>query len=246
MRSVSIKPWTRISLTLLLFVACAGLSSLGVWQLHRAHEKQTRHLNFARNQASPPLVFESLAPDHPVSEHLWRRVTVRGHYLDQHIVLDNRTNHGRPGYEILTLFVSDTGAALLVDRGWVALPAARGTLPDILAPADSLVISGYVGPEPVVGIELAASAQQAEIMSPDVFRVQSVKIPGLAALLDRPLWGAVLYLDPGAQGALSVDWKLPGDGSARNRSYAVQWFAMALVLAGIGLWNLYGKRRGHD
>ena len=246
MRSLSINPWTRISLTLLLIASCAGLSSLGVWQLHRAHEKQARYQAFARNQASPPLMFESLALGSPMAEYLWRRVTVRGHYLDQHIILDNRTKQGRPGYEILTPFVSDNGTALLVNRGWIPLPDARSTLPDVLAPADPFVISGYIGPEPVVGIELAASAERAEIMSPNVFRVQAVKLPGLASLLDRPLWGAVVYLEPGASGAFSVTWQMPGDGSARNRSYAVQWFAMAAVLAGIGFWNLYGKRRDHD
>jgi cytochrome oxidase assembly protein ShyY1 len=83
-------------------------------------------------------------------------------------------------------------------------------------------------------------------MSPQVFRVQRVKIGGVETLLDRPLWPAIVYLDANALGALSVAWVLPGDGSARNRSYAVQWFAMALVLAAIGFWNLYAKRRPHD
>jgi surfeit locus 1 family protein len=244
--SLSINPWTRIGLTFLLIAACAGLASLGVWQLHRAHEKQARYQAFARNQASPPLVFENLALSKPVAENMWRRVTVQGHYLDQHIILDNRTKQGRPGFEILTPFLSDNGTAILVNRGWVPLPDARSTLPDVLAPADPVVLSGYIGPEPVVGIELAASAERAEIMSTNVFRVQGVKLAGLASLLDRPLWGAVVYLDPQAPGALSVAWQMPGDGSARNRSYAVQWFAMAAVLAAIGFWNLYGKRRAHD
>ena len=246
MRSLSINPWARIGLTLLLIAACAGLSSLGVWQLHRAHEKQARYQAFARNQAASPLEFASIAPNAALLDALWRRVTVRGHYLDQHIVLDNRVNQGRPGYEILTAFVSNNGTALLVDRGWTPLPDARATLPDVLAPADPLVISGYIGPEPTVGIALAASAEQAEIMSPTVFRVQSVKLAGVASLLGRPMWRGIVYLDPKAPGALAVDWQLPGDGSARNRSYAVQWFAMAAVLAAIGVWNLYGKGRRRD
>jgi surfeit locus 1 family protein len=238
-------PWTRLALTLLLAAACAGLSSLGVWQLHRAHEKQTRYQDFTDRQAAPPLAFENIASTAPLGDSLWRRVTVQGHYLDQHVVLDNRTSQGRPGYEILTPFVAANGKALLVDRGWVPLPDDRNTVPDVLAPADPTTISGYIGPEPTVGIELAASAEQAEIMSPQVFRVQRVKVSGVESLLDHPLWPGIVYLDSKALGALTVDWQLPGDGSARNRSYAVQWFAMATVLAGIGLWNLYGRRRRH-
>lgn len=242
----SINPWTRILLTLLLAVACAGLASLGFWQLHRAHEKQSRYQAFATRHAAAPLAFETIEPRTPLSENLWRRITIRGHYLDKHIALDNRTFKGQAGYEILTPFVADSGATVLVDRGWVPLPDDRNTVPDTLAPADPTTLQGYVGPEPTVGIALEASASQAEVMSPQVFRVQRVKVEGIASLLERPLWPGILYLDPQALGALSIDWQLPGDGSARNRSYAVQWFAMAAVLAGIGLWNLYGKRRRHD
>lgn len=246
MRSPSINPWTRFGLTIVLVAACAGLAGLGVWQLHRAAEKQVRYQAYADNQAAPPLAFASLAPTAAAVEHLWRRVRIDGHYLDQHVVLDNRVHQGRPGYEILTPFVADNGTTLLVDRGWLALPDARATLPDVLAPADPLVISGYIGPEPTVGIELGSGAAQAEIMSPNVYRVQSVKLPGLAALLERPLWPAIIYLDAAAPGALTVAWQQPGDGSARNQSYAVQWFAMAAALAGIGVWNLYGKRWRRD
>lgn len=245
MRSLSIHPWTRVALTLLLVAACAGLTSLGFWQLHRAHQKQTRHQAFAERQAAAPLAFETIAPRTALSDSLWRRTTVSGHYLDQHVVLDNRINQGQPGYEILTPFRSDAGVTVLVDRGWVPLPDDRNTIPDVLAPADPTTISGYIGPEPTVGIDLEASASQAEIMSPQVFRVQRVKLAGVEALLDTPLWPSIVYLDGNALGALTVNWQLPGDGSARNRSYAVQWFAMAAVLAGIGLWNLYGKRRRH-
>jgi len=236
----------RFALTALLVLACAGLASLGFWQLHRAHEKQTRYQAFSDRQAAPPVAFETIAPDAPLSDSLWRRVTLRGHYLDLYVVLDNRVSQGRPGYEILTPFLTETGRTVLVDRGWLQLPDDRRTIPDALAPADPTTLSGYIGPEPTVGIDLEASAAQAEIMSPQVFRVQRVKVDGVASLLDRPLWPGIVYLDAQALGALAVDWQLPGDGSARNRSYAVQWFAMAAVLAGIGLWNLYGKRRRHE
>lgn len=246
MRSRSINPWTRFALTVLLVAACAGLTSLGFWQLHRAHEKQSRYQAFSERHSAAPVAFDTIAPRTPLSENLWRRLSVRGHYLDQHIVLDNRSHQGQPGYEVLTPFVADSGQPVLVNRGWVPLPDSRNTVPDTLAPADPTTISGYVGPEPTVGIDLDARAADAEIMSPQVFRVQRVKVAGVESLLDRPLWPGIIYLDAEALGALTVDWQLPGDGSARNRSYAVQWFAMAIVLAALGIWNLYGKRRRHD
>lgn len=246
MRSPSINPWTRLALTVLLVAACAGLASLGFWQLHRAHDKHSRYQTFNERHSAAPVAFDTIAPRTPLSENLWRRISVRGHYLDQHIVLDNRSHQGQPGYEVLTPFVADIGQTVLVNRGWLPLPDSRNTVPDTLAPADPTSISGYVGPEPTVGIALDARAAEAEIMSPQVFRVQRVNVAGLESLLDRPLWPGIIYLDAEALGALTIDWQLPGDGSARNRSYAVQWFAMAAVLAALGLWNLYGKRRRHD
>jgi cytochrome oxidase assembly protein ShyY1 len=52
----------------------------------------------------------------------------------------------------------------------------------------------------------------------------------------------VLYLDAGQPGALVIARIPPGDDSARHTAYAVQWFAMAAVLAGIGVWNLRRAR----
>lgn len=245
MRTLSINPWTRLGLSLLLVAACTGLARLGFWQLERAQQKQTRYQAFAARHSAPALTFETLPAHISLADTLWRRVLVRGHFLEQYIVLDNRISQGRVGYEVLTPFVTENDTTVLVNRGWVPQTQDRDTLPDVLAPADPTTISGYIGPEPTVGIELGPGAEQAEIMSPQIFRVQRVNLAGIEPLIQRPLWPGVVYLDAEALGALTVDWQLPGDGSARNRSYAVQWFAMATVLAAIGLWNLYGKRRRH-
>ncbi len=245
MPNLTIKPWTRLALTALLALACAGLASLGFWQLHRAKDKHARYAAFVERHAAPPVAFDTLPPRTELSAWLWRRVSLRGHYEDVHVVLDNRVNEGRAGYEVLTPFVADDGRTVLVDRGWIPLPDDRNAVPETLAPADPTTITGYIGPEPTVGIELGPAAAEAELMSPQVYRVQRVHVPGVESMLDRKLWPGVVYLDANALGALTVNWQLPGDGSARNRSYAVQWFAMAAALAGLGLWNLYGRKRGH-
>lgn len=245
MRSLTINPWLRLALTALLGLACAGLASLGFWQLHRAAEKHARHSGFVERQAAEPVDFATLPKDASLADWQWRRVRVSGHYLDTHVVLDNRIFDRRAGYEVLTPFQTDAGAVVLVNRGWIPLPDDRDAVPDTLAPADPTALTGYLGPEPTVGIDLGPTAAEAELMSPQVFRVQRVHLPGVERLLERKLWPAVVYLDADALGALSVDWPLPGDDSARNRSYAVQWFAMAAALAALGLWNLYGRKRGH-
>lgn len=227
----------RAVLVVLFVLGCAGLSSLGLWQLGRAEEKRDRHADYLARSAAAPLDVDALAAGAPQNDLRWRRARLSGYYEPRHVVLDNRTQNGRTGYEVLTLFATLGGRAVLVDRGWIPLGASRDTAPDVLAPADPLVIEGFLGAEPVVGITLGDSSGAAELLAPDLYRVQKVDLAALTELLGVDLLPAVLYLDAGQAGALEVAWSQPGDGSSKHMAYAVQWFAMALVLAAIGLYN---------
>jgi len=221
-----------------LGAACAGLASLGFWQLDRAEQKGARIALYRERQAATPLDFNSILT--PAESHVWRRVALRGHFIDRHVLLDNRVQAGRAGYDVLTLFALDDGRVVLVNRGFMAMKGDRSAIPELVAPADPTVARGFIGPPPASGIALDTS--RAELMAPHIVRVQAVDMSGLAELLATPVWPQLVYLDAGHPAALAVDWAPPGDGSAKHRAYAVQWFAMAGVLGAIGLWNLYGKR----
>ena len=233
--------------TLLAVLGVAVLIRLGIWQLDRLTQRRAFNARVEVQLNQPALDLNQT----PLPADLWdmeyRAVQVRGRYVPQEeVLLRNQAWQDRPGYHLLTpLVIEGGGAKVLVDRGWIPLPDDRNAVPDTLAPADPTTITGYIGPEPTVGIELGPAAAEAELMSPQVYRVQRVHVPGVESMLDRKLWPGVVYLDANELGALTVNWQLPGDGSARNRSYAVQWFAMATMLAGLGLWNLYGRKRGH-
>ncbi len=233
---------TRLILAVLLIAACAGLVRLGFWQLDRAAQKHARYTAFAERMAARPVAFDSLAGDELAEAFRWRRVTVSGHYQEFDVLLDNRTRAGRAGYEVLSPFVTEGGRMVMVNRGWIPMPPTRETVPDAIAPADPTTLTGFLGDEPVVGITLAEHAEEAEWLSPRVLRVQRVMLDGLAPLLGAEPAPVVVYLDAGALGALATDWPLPGDGSAKHTAYAVQWFAMATVLALIGGWNLRRKK----
>lgn len=245
-RSTNKKHRWRPFLLVLLVAACVGLASLGNWQQRRAAEKSARFEAFNTRHAAQPLDFAALGKRTKPAELNWRRVRVKGHFLELYVVLDNRVQHGQPGYEVLSPFAADDGRTVLVDRGWVPMPASRDTPPDVLVPSDPGTIDGFIGGPPTVGITLGNAGAGAELMSPQIYRVQQVDLAGLSSLLHLDLWPAVVYLDADALGALSVDWPLPGDDSGRSRAYAVQWYAMAAVLAALGLWNLYGRKRSRS
>ena len=135
----------RVLLVGLFTFACAGLCSLGLWQLSRAEAKRLRYESFAERREQPAVDIDTIGDEAPTADYHWRAVQMRGHYGGSHILLDNRVRNAQAGYEVLTPFRTDGGRIVLVNRGWVAMPASREAAPDVVAPPTRLsfaVISG--------------------------------------------------------------------------------------------------------
>jgi cytochrome oxidase assembly protein ShyY1 len=56
-------------------------------------------------------------------------------------------------------------------------------------------------------------------------------VPAVAAETGADVFPYPVRIDAGATGALSVDWQVINVSPAKHQGYAVQWFAMAAVLA---------------
>lgn len=199
---------------------------LGSWQLDRAELKQRILSQYQTNQAAPRVELGQL----PDSVNLqYRRVWVEGSYqLAPTFVVDNKVRHGRPGYEILQIFVpSDGGAALLVNRGWVAAAADRGTLPQLDTPTGLVRLEGELYQRLAGGLQLddrvaPPLAAQQRVGWLDVGRVEQ--------WLQQPLYRYQLRLDRAAPGALQTGWPVVAIYPHKHTGYAVQWFIMAAVL----------------
>ena len=63
----------------------------------------------------------------------------------------------------------------------------------------------------------------------------------VAAVLGEPVQPFILLLDPGDDYGFLRNWVPEEMGPGRHYAYALQWFAMGLVLAGLLIWN-YRKR----
>ena len=63
----------------------------------------------------------------------------------------------------------------------------------------------------------------------------------LAAALGRDVQPFVLLMDPGDAHGFYRHWVPEEMGPGRHYAYALQWFAMGIVLAGLLAWN-YRKR----
>jgi surfeit locus 1 family protein len=201
---------------------------LGRWQLHRAAEKRVLQAAFDTGALQTvDLGGRSLA-----GVPRYQQLRVRGHYESAHqFLLDNMTDGGRIGYQVLSPFRLEDNRLLLVNRGWLPLPeGSRRTLPDISidsAEADELV--GRVDELPVTGIAAGRAAPQPGPAWPK--RTSFPDSAELAAALGQPIESRQILLDAEQPHGFVRHWK---SASAqfpplRHIGYAVQWWGFALL-----------------
>jgi surfeit locus 1 family protein len=210
----------RLVPTLLLAPALALLVWLGNWQLQRADEVRALEAAFASSDAPP-------VPLPPAADaQRYRRVRVAGCYDPAHqFLLDNMTHGGAVGYRVLTPLVTDGGATVLVDRGWVPLGASRAQLPPLAVGADERTVTGRLDAPPRAGIAPPAGAAAGW---PRVLNYPP--LAAFASALDRPVYPQLVLLDATAPDGFVRDWHPTGLSADRHVGYAVQWYALALTL----------------
>jgi surfeit locus 1 family protein len=205
---------------------------LGLWQLHRAEEKQALLDQYDAGQAVVDLM--STTPEQAALETLprYQQVRVRGHYAGAHqILLDNMPapKGGWPGYRVLTPFELERGGWLLVDRGWVPMGRTRAELPDLGVGEEARTIVGRLDTLPRAGLQLEQPATSNAAWP----RVMS--FPPQAAVeeaLGRTLVPGRLVLDPDqSEGYERITQAPIPFPPGRHIGYAVQWFALAAAVA---------------
>jgi surfeit locus 1 family protein len=92
--------------------------------------------------AKSPIALNTVTSDLPTYE--WQAVSVAGTFdTEKQILLRNRYNDGKYGYEVLTLFKSTDNKSFWVDRGWVQAGATATTPPVVTAlPQGEVSITG--------------------------------------------------------------------------------------------------------
>jgi surfeit locus 1 family protein len=217
--------WSATVLTILGVVLFARL---GMWQLHRADEKQALLAQYATGQHSIVDLTSLNAPTLP----RYQQVRVRGHYDPAHqVLLDNMPwQNGRPGYRVVTPLELEQGGWVLVDRGWVPMGATRAEIPDTSVGADIREITGRFTTLPRAGISMGEGNAGAANAWPKVLSFPQHDT--LQRLLGRPLVDGLVLLDPHQPDGYQRAWQQQVQstfGPARHIAYAVQWFAFAVA-----------------
>lgn len=217
---------------------------LGVWQLHRADQKQALIDTYAAATHAPPEPFVDVttAP----AANVFPRVRARGHYLtDRTYLLDNPRHDGRGGVEVyVPLRIDSQPPLLLVDLGFLAGNGSdrAPSLPAV--PKGEHTLQGLYLPPPGVGYRMGgdALAQQQQWPKTTVY----LDLDQVAKDLGQPLYARVLALDaaPGVlyQRQHELDPSLMSP--TRHRAYAFQWFTFALAALVIFVVLQRKPRRG--
>jgi cytochrome oxidase assembly protein ShyY1 len=233
--SISIPIGSRVfaptwTFTVLTVVLCVAFFFLGRWQWRRGDLRQAEYDRFAAG-AEQVIPLGSNGVDQVPR---FQRVSVVGQLDPDHqFLLDNRSYHGRAGYEVLTPLERPNGRRVLVDRGWVPFTGLRERLPGVaLKPRGAVTVAGRVDSLPSPGLSSGRAAPDPRAPWPKVTAFPSMA--QLSGALGAPLEPAIVLLDPNEEDGYVRDWHPPGMEPIRHWSYAVQWWSFGVVL--LVLW----------
>jgi cytochrome oxidase assembly protein ShyY1 len=212
---------------------------LGEWQFGRLEERQAQNALIQRNEAAPVApVGELTAPGRDVAaSDEWRVVTATGTYdVDDTVIVRYRTREGASGVDVVVPLVTDSGAAVLVDRGWVAVDNRGTDAGDVPAPPPGEVtVTGWLRRD-ATGDSTAVTDQSTRAVSSD----------RIGDALGREVYGGFVDLrseDPPPEQALAAP-EMPDLDNGPHFFYGLQWWFFGLLaLVGFG-YLAWDERRG--
>lgn len=198
-------------------LGCAILISLGVWQLHRLAWKESMLADIQRSIEGAPVPLPAAVD--PSMKYL--PVTVSGTTTGQEIDVLSGTRESGGGYQIVSALVTDDGRRILLDRGFVDQDHKRDPRP----PVRLDVVGNLHWPQE------KGSATPAPNLDQNIWFARDV--PAMAkALGTEPVLVVAAEVRGDAQGVEPIPVAI--DGIPNNHlSYAVQWFMIAAVWAGM-------------
>jgi cytochrome oxidase assembly protein ShyY1 len=203
---------------------------LGQWQTRRGDLKEAVQARWDAAAAAARLEGRTGDEAAGVAAGLPRRVELRGEFLPAATVfVDNRALAGRAGFQVVTpLRVSD-GLVVLINRGWVMRDAADPSKrPDVDTPRGVISITGLAVERVPRILELASPPlPPLPGIWPNLPYDEFERVAGL-----RVVRFVVQQASESADG-LRRTWVRPASGVDTHRGYALQWYGLAALSAGL-------------
>jgi len=204
-------------------IAILILARLGFWQLQRADEKEqmlNAHHSLAQQK---PILWE---PNNKLPTQ-YQQIQVQGTYLAKTLLLDNQHHHHQFGYHVISPLLLANGQILLVDRGWLAGDITRQVLPMTKTPTGSIQVQGGVYYPSQKNWRLGQLFEK-ELDNSVVIELVDTKIIG--QFLHKSVYPYIMRLGEHEASGYVREWAVVAMPPHRHYAYALQWFAMALVV----------------
>jgi surfeit locus 1 family protein len=212
----------------------AQFAALGAWQISRGLEKRADQQMFDDETGFATW-------HHGMDVRPYQRLKVTGRYDGAHqVLLENIIVDSRYGYYVITpLLGMEDEPVLLVNRGWIE----KGTEPvdsaSLAVPAERVTVHGRAGSLPRAGMKMGESFTPGQDWPMTAVYPSSDDV---AAQLGREVQAFVLLMDHAEEHGFYRHWVPTEFGPGKHFGYALQWFAMGIVLSGLLVWN-YRKKR---
>jgi cytochrome oxidase assembly protein ShyY1 len=210
----------RLAVVVLAVVVAATCVGLGLWQLQRLEERRALNATILGRRSAAPISIEGMSRG---ADEPYRRAAARGIYDVEHeVLLYGRTLDGEAGHQVVTPLILADGGAILVVRGWVPFAMQTAPVREAAPPAAEVEVSGSLVRDEGDG----STAPDAN----GVIRV--LDVVGIASTLPYDVFPLPLRLveqAPPQPRSLPTPVRMPELSEGPHLSYAIQWFAFALV-----------------
>ena len=223
-------PRSRVLLLVISLLTAVLFVRLGIWQLSRLDARRAENRVAAEARRGPVVDLNRTGSARAAREN--HRVLVQGRYdRTYEVVLRGHVYRELPGVEIVTpLRIEGSDSAVMVNRGFFPSPDAT------FADTDSLNETGNVR---VSGVALAipvSSDSGGALVSNGRETWRRLDLATLRARIPYPLLDVYILQSPDSglpRYPIRLEPAPLNDGP--HLSYAIQWFAFALIAVGGGL-----------
>ncbi|WP_131781054.1 SURF1 family protein [Legionella gresilensis] len=218
--------YRRFTFNWLWIIGVIFLSSffiyLGIWQLNRADEKKNMLIREEYLSAKAPIKWQT-----NIKPQQYQQITVQGQYLPQTFLLDNQHHEHQFGYNVLTPLLLSDGKVILIDRGWIKGDLDRRKLPTITSLNKSLQLLGQVYYPSSKNWVLG---QILEKKTPNLAVIEQIDSVKISQFLHKSVYPFIIRLNKLEKDGYIREWAIISMPPGRHKAYALQWFAMALVI----------------
>lgn len=220
-RLFSAKSLAQSLLALILIGLCLLAAN---WQWNKGEFRSHQNSIINRNQSEPPLHQAELVGADPVKIQ-WRLAQLKGSFSSDHqLLLKNRYSNGQYGFEVLTLFSTDTGQNYWVDRGWVPAGPAANIAPTV----------PKISTKPIDVIVRVRADDISRQIEGSYFALPGTKRPSVDLSSAQGVKAAKYYVDLYSSSDESVKAltpiTLPELSNGPHFAYALQWLAFAVLI----------------